>query len=154
MSFNESIAIHYVTKIPKGVYYFCNISTSRSSVENHMNSSVMNISHWRLLSVGMWCHEVWQNISEEYAASIFRIDKFYSEGGSARFLRNVGNILMDYTASHPGASDLYSHFCENLKSHLITVIFFYWLHIHWILCSSPAKRQRNDSCNQMLWLKS
>jgi hypothetical protein len=47
----------------------------------------------------MKCDTVWMraSLSEEYDASIFRIEKYHENGGS-RFFRNGGNYL--YTKLH------------------------------------------------------
>jgi hypothetical protein len=39
------------------------------------------------------------NVSEEFAASIFRA--FFAEDGDSRFFQNVGNDILDCTASRP-----------------------------------------------------
>jgi hypothetical protein len=41
------------------------------------------------------------DVSEKYAASIFRVELFCTEDGDNRFLRNVGKYLPSHTMSHP-----------------------------------------------------
>jgi hypothetical protein len=44
--------------------------------------------------------EKFAEVSEQCAASIFRVEE-YPEDGSSTVLRNIGTFLPDYTASYP-----------------------------------------------------
>jgi hypothetical protein len=60
------------------------------------------------LPSGTWRCVVWYistNVVKEHAVRIFEVLMYREDGGDCRFVRNVGNHLPDYTASHPRDSD-------------------------------------------------
>jgi hypothetical protein len=60
----------------------------------------INITFLWNASIVIWY--IGTNISEEYAASIFRVDDFsffYPEHGDSRFIRNIDTCLSKYTVT-------------------------------------------------------
>jgi hypothetical protein len=88
------------------------------------DKSARTHSSSRLRSSRMWTYAVWKNIteiSEEFAASIFRVD---NEDGISKLIRNTGDNPPDGTVSSPRTPLSYIRCCNDLKPHTSLLHFF------------------------------